>query len=227
MKERSHCSHFYTENKLIMTFLHRLSESFCMGDAISFTGKAAYKQGAQDLTVIMYWVKLISWSMLPWSIWMASPAIPTISLISQRSQPFSVGQGSAMWTGSSQPSARFILQMDFICLLQFPENHLQGKIHFSLQDSWFPWASASFIGKKMRWLLVNLKPNSFVRLLFHHTGGQTSTASNWKLSLSCDLYNIYSITEMHSRSAMIILISLERRHAFPCLRSSSLGTHLK
>lgn len=92
MKERSHCSHFYTEDKLIMTFLHRLSESFCMGDAISFTGKAAYKQGAQDLTVIMYWIKLTSWSMLPWSIWLASPAIPTISLISQWSHHFQLGK---------------------------------------------------------------------------------------------------------------------------------------
>lgn len=139
----------------------------------------------------------------------------------------SARQGSATWTGSSQPSLRFILQMDFICLLRFPENHLQGKIHFSLQDSWYPWASASFIGKKMRWLLVNLQPNSCVSLLFHHTGSQTSTVSNWIQSPSWNLYNIYSITEMHSRNAMIILISLERLHAFPCLRSSSLGTHLK
>lgn len=139
----------------------------------------------------------------------------------------SAGQGSTMWIGSSQPSVKFILQMDFICLLQFPENHLQGKIHLSLQDSWYPWASASSIGKKMRWLLVNLQPNSCVRLLFHHTGGQTSTVSLWIWPPFCDLYNIYSSTEMHSSNTMIILISLERLHAFPCLRSSSLGTHLK
>lgn len=125
----------------------------------------------------------------------------------------SAGQGSATWTGSSQSSLRFILQMDFVCLLWFPENHWQGKIHFSLQDSWYPWASASFIGKKTRWLLVNLQPNSCVRLLFHHTGGQISTVSNWIWSPSCNLFNIYRVTEMHSRNAMIILISLERLHA--------------
>lgn len=117
--------------------------------------------------------------------------------------------------------------MDFICLLLFPENHLQGKIHFSLQDSWYPWASASFMGKKTIWLFVNLQPNSCVRLLFHHTGGQTSTVSNRIWTPSCDLYNIYRVIEKHSRNAMIILISLKRLHAFSCLRSSSLGNHLK
>lgn len=91
MKERSLCGHFYTEDKLMMTFLHRLWGSFCMGDAISFAGKAAYKQGAQDLTVIMYWIKMMSWSTLPGSIWMASPAIPTISPISQWSHHFQLG----------------------------------------------------------------------------------------------------------------------------------------
>lgn len=54
MKGRNLFSHFYTKDKLTMTFLHRLAGSFCMADAISFARKAAHKQGAQDLTVIMY-----------------------------------------------------------------------------------------------------------------------------------------------------------------------------
>lgn len=156
---------------------------------------------------------------------MPLPAIPAVSLVSQWSHQIQLGK--ATWTGGSQTCLRFILWMDFICLLQFPENHLQGKIHFSLQDSWYPWASASFTSKKTRWFFINLQPNSWVRLLFHHTGGQASTVSNWIWTLSCDLCNIYRVREMYSRNAMIILISLERLHAFPCLRSSSLGNHLK
>lgn len=54
MKGRNLFSHFYTKDKLTMTFFHRLAGSFCMADAISFARKDAHKQGAQDLTVIMY-----------------------------------------------------------------------------------------------------------------------------------------------------------------------------
>lgn len=79
----------------------------------------------------------------------------------------------------------------------------------------------------MRCFIVNLPPNSCARLLLPHTGSQVSTVSSWMWSPSWDLWSIYSIAEMHSRNAMIILISLERLRAFPCLRSSSLGTHLK
>lgn len=88
-------------------------------------------------------------------------------------------------------------------------------------------APASSTGKKMRCFLINLPPNSCARLLLPLTGGQASTVSSWMWSPSWDLQSIYSIAETHSRNAMIILISLERLHTFCCLRSSSLGTHLK
>ena len=141
MEERSLYGHLYIEDKLMMTFVHRLAALFCTADAIHFARKAAPKQGAWDLTVTMYWIKQMGGSQLLQSIWVTSPEIPTISLVTS----VSAGQGSAVWTGSSQPSLKFIRQIDFICLLQFPENHLQDKIHLSLQDSWYPWAPASFI----------------------------------------------------------------------------------
>lgn len=68
MKERSLYGHLYIEDKLTMTFLHRLAGLFCVADAISFARKAAHKQGAQYLTVIMYWIKQMSWSQLLQSI---------------------------------------------------------------------------------------------------------------------------------------------------------------
>lgn len=108
--------------------------------------------------------------------------------------------------------------------LPFTVSWKQSKIHFSPQDSWHTCAPASSTGKKTRCFLVSLPPNSCASLLLPHTGGQASTVSSWTWSPSWDLRSICSIAEVHSRNAMIILISLERLHAFPCLRSSSLGT---
>lgn len=54
MKERSLYGHLYIEGKLMMTFLHRLAALFCTADAISYARKAAHKQGAQVVAVIMY-----------------------------------------------------------------------------------------------------------------------------------------------------------------------------
>lgn len=122
---------------------------------------------------------------------MSWTATPTDSLLSQ----WPAGQGSAMWTGSSQPGVRLIPQLDFTCLLQFPENKARFTSAHKAPDT--PCAPASPTGKKMRCFLVNLPPDSCASLLLPHTGGQASTVSSWTV------ISILRLTEclQHCRNA--------------------------
>lgn len=113
LKERNLYGHLYIKDKVMMTFLHGLAGSHCTANSISFVSKALHKQGAQDLTIIMYWIKLMSWSLLLRGIWMTSTTISTISLLSQWSHQPQVGKGLLCEQGArclvSDLSFRWIL----------------------------------------------------------------------------------------------------------------------
>lgn len=195
----------------VMTFLHSLAGSLCKTDAISFAEKADNKHlqlnQADELDPAT--------RKYPAGFNSNPHRFTALTMVSWAGLCH-VGRELTAWCQAYASDGFYLL---------FTVSWKESKIHFSPQDSWHLCAPASSTVKKTRCFLVNLPPNSWARLLLPQTGDQASTVSSWMWS-PFEIYVVFTALQKCT-AEMQWLFLLERLHAFPCLRSSSLGTHLK